>query len=158
MPTTVSEGTPKLQLMPDALLQPLISNLSVMSLEFRGAILIARKQIDDGEMLFRQAAQGEKALGYREPPNYIRPVGETEGAALMAVGDREGAKEAYKQALLERPRSGFSLYGIAISSERSGDTTSAVAAYTEFLEAWKSGDSELPELIHARAYIAEHRR
>ena len=32
------------QLMPDALLQPLINNLSVMSLELRGSVLIAKKQ------------------------------------------------------------------------------------------------------------------
>jgi len=153
-PTTVSGGTPRLQLMPDALLQPLINNLSVMSLELRGAFLIAKKETDDGKKVFAEAAQKEKALGYREPPSYIRPVGETAGALLMAVGDWEGAKEAYRQALLERPRSGFPLYGIAVSSERSGDTASAAAAYTEFLEAWKSADSELPQVMHARAYLA----
>jgi len=157
-PTTGSEGMPKLQLMPDALLQPLINNLSVMSLELRGAILIAKKQTDDGKKLFAEAAQEEKALGYREPPNYVRPVGETEGAALMAVEDWKGAKNAYRQALLDRPRSGFPLYGIAFCSERTGDTAAATAAYTEFLQAWKDADSELPQVIHAQNYLAENKR
>jgi tetratricopeptide (TPR) repeat protein len=156
--TTVGEGAPKLQLMPDALLQPLINNLSVMSLELRAAILIAKKQTDEGKKLFGEAAQEEKALGYREPPNYIRPVGETEGAALMAAGDWKGAREAYKRALLERPRSGFPLYGIAICNERSGDTAAATAAYMEFLQAWKDADSKLPQLMHAQSYVAENER
>src|SRR5262249_27304686 len=40
-------GAPTMQLMPDALLQPLVSSLSVMSLELRGGIFIAKKQIID---------------------------------------------------------------------------------------------------------------
>jgi tetratricopeptide (TPR) repeat protein len=156
--TATSASVPKLELMPDALLQPLISNLSVMLLELRGSVLIAKKQSDDGKKLFAQAAQEEKALGYREPPNYIRPVGETEGAALMAVGDWEGAKDAYKQALLDRPQSGFPLYGMAICGERSGDSAAATAAFTQFLEAWKDADSELPQLTHAQNYLAENKR
>lgn len=45
-----------------------------------------------------RAAKDEKALGYREPPIYIRPVGETEGAAMLSAqmercegGFRKGA-------------------------------------------------------------------
>jgi len=45
-------------------------------------------------------------------------VGETEAAALMSVGDWKGAKAGYEQALSERPKSGFSLYGLALCSER----------------------------------------
>ena len=149
-------AVPKLTVMPDALLQPLVNNLSVMSLELRGSVAILKKHIDDGKKIFAQAAQEEKALGYREPPNYIRPVGETEGAALMAAEDWIDAKEAYKRALLERPRSGFPLYGIALCNERSDDTTAATSAYTEFLQAWKDADSDLGQLIHARTYVAGH--
>jgi Flp pilus assembly protein TadD len=148
---------PKLQLMPDALLQPLINSLSVMSLELRAAILVAKSQIEEGKKLFAQAIQEEKALGYREPPNYIRPVSETEGAALMKAEDWQGAKEAYRQALTERPRSGFPLYGIAICSELSGDEQAATAAYMDFVSAWSNADSELPQLVHAQAYIAQHK-
>src|SRR6266849_1520047 len=79
------EGTPKLQLMPDALAKPLVSNLSIMSLELRAGLLVEKKQIDEAKKLFAQAAREEKGLGYREPPGYIRPVGETEAAALLAA-------------------------------------------------------------------------
>ncbi len=112
---------PKLQVMPDALLQPLLNSLSVMSLELRASLMTAQGKTGEAKSLFPNAAQQEKALGYREPPSYIRPVGETEGAAMLAAGDWADAKTAYEQALLERPRSGFALYGIALSSEKSGD-------------------------------------
>jgi predicted TPR repeat methyltransferase len=63
---------------------------------------------------------------------------------------------AYKQALLDRPRSGFPLYGIALATEKSGETKAAASAYADFLSAWKSADSNLPQLTHARDYVAAH--
>ena len=134
------------------------SNLSVMSLELRAGLLMAKKLTGDAKKLYSQAAQEEKALGYREPPAYIRPVGETEAAAFMAASDWTGAKAGYKDALVERPRSGFPLYGIAMASEQAGDITAATTEYTEFLATWKSADSDLPQLAHAHAYLASHKR
>jgi len=147
---------PKMQIMPDANPKPLVSNLSIMSLELRAGLLIAKKQTADAKKLYAQAAQEEKALGYREPPAFIRPVGETEAAAFMAASDWTDAKAAYKDALLDRPHSGFALYGMALASEQSGDSTTAASEYADFLSAWKSADSDLPQLAHARAYFASH--
>jgi tetratricopeptide (TPR) repeat protein len=143
--------------MPDALLMSLASDLSIMSLELRGSVLLLKKQPAEGGALFQQAADSEKALGYREPPEYIRPVGETYGAALLAAQDWPGARAAYQAALAERPHSGFPLFGIARSHEGAGDIPAAVAAYGEFLEAWKNADAGSPEIAHARAYVSEHR-
>ena len=111
----------KLQVMSDAAPQPLIHNLSIMSLELRAGILVSKNQMKEAKVLFAQAAQEEKAIGYHEPPGYIRPVAEAEGAALISAEDFADAKEAYERALVERPKSGFPLFGIAISSERAGD-------------------------------------
>jgi tetratricopeptide (TPR) repeat protein len=143
----------KVAVMPDAQAGPLLSSLSIMSLELRGTILAAQKKLTEAKALFEQAAQEEKGLGYHEPPNYIRPVGETEGAALMRAGDYAGAHKAYAAALVERPKSGFPLNGMARSSEAAGDAVKADAEYAEFAEAWKSADPSLPETVHARAYI-----
>ena len=151
---TADASPPTLPVMPDAFLNPLVSNLSVMSLELRAGLLVAQKQNDEAKKLYAQATQEEKALGYNEPPNYIRPVGETEAAALMAASDWTDAKTAYKDALVERPRSGFPLYGIALASEQSGDRAAATAEYADFLAAWKSADSDLPQLARARSYLA----
>jgi tetratricopeptide (TPR) repeat protein len=153
---TADATPPILPVMPDAWPKPLMSNLSIMSLELRAGLLVAKKQSDDAKKLYAQAKQEEKALGYNEPPNYIRPVGETEAAAFMAASDWTDAKAAYKDALVERPRSGFPLYGIAMASEQSGDHAAATSEYADFLAAWKSADSDLPQLAHARSYLASH--
>ena len=79
---TTDDAPPKLEIMPDASPDPLVSTLSIMSLELRAGVLVAKKHNDDAKKLYSQAAREEKALGYREPPAYIRPVGETEAAAF----------------------------------------------------------------------------
>ncbi len=143
----------KLQVRPDALLQPLLKSLSVMSLELRASLLTAQGKTTESKKLFANAAQEEKALGYREPPAYIRPVREAEAAALMAAGDWTAARKAYEQALDERPRSGFALYGIALCDEKSGDSAAAAKEYADFLAAWKHADPDLGRVRHARTYV-----
>jgi|SRR5579871_98003 len=145
---------PKLAVMSDALLDPLLKTLSVMSFELRGSLLAGQGKIEEAKALFARAGNEEKALGYREPPSYIRPVGETEAAAMMAAGKWADAKAAFERALVERPHSGFALYGIALASEKSGDREAAVRTYADFLTAWKDADAALPQVAHARAYMA----
>jgi tetratricopeptide (TPR) repeat protein len=140
--------------MPDAMPAPLLSSLSIMSLELRASILARQKDLPAAKKLFEQAARAEKALGYREPPTYIRPVGETEGLALLAAGDATGAHEAYVAALAERPNSGFGLYGMARSSEAAHDNAKATTEYQKFAEAWKDGDQTAPEMLHAKEFLA----
>jgi tetratricopeptide (TPR) repeat protein len=147
---------PKLQVMPDAMLQPLLRSLSVMSLELRASLLAVQRKTGDAKALFADAAREEKALGYHEPPNYIRPVGETEAAAMMAAGDWASARTAYQQALLERPRSGLVLYGIALTSEKSGNPQRAAKEFEDFLTAWQGADRSLTQVTHAHTYVAEH--
>jgi hypothetical protein len=151
---TADAAPPKLQLMPDAFPKPLVANLSIMSLELRAGLLVAKKENAQAKKLYAQAAKQEKDLGYHEPPAYVRPVGETEAAAFMSASNWTDAKAAYKEALVERPRSGFPLYGIARASEQSGDTKAATAEYADFLSAWKSADPNLPQLTHAHEYLA----
>ena len=144
----------KVAIMPDADPSPLLSSLSIMSLELRASILAAQKNLPEAKALFAQAAQEEKGLGYREPPTYIRPVGETEGLALLHAGDFADAHKAYESALAERPNSGFPLYGMARSSEAAGNSTTARAEYAKFVDAWKRADPRASEMAHAQEYLA----
>jgi tetratricopeptide (TPR) repeat protein len=159
MPPPAAEAPsepPKLAVMPDAVLDPLLSMLSIMSLELRGSVVAGQGNLDDAKELFARAAKEEKALGYREPPIYIRPVGETEGAAMLRARRLKDAKEAFERALSERPHSGFALYGIAAANEQLGDSQAASKTYTDFLTAWKDADAGLPQIAHARAYLMAH--
>jgi hypothetical protein len=74
----------------------------------------------------------------------------------MAAADWTAAKVAYKEALVDRPGSVFPLYGIATASERSGDSKPAATEHADFMSAWKSADHNLPQIAHARDYLASH--
>ncbi len=142
------------QVMPDALAPPLLSNLSTLSLELRAAIAAHQHKLEEAKSLYKQAAHEEKALGYAEPPRSIRPVAEAEGLALLDAGDATGAHAAYALALEARPNSGFALYGMARASETAGHVEIARTEYAKLLDAWRTADSGLPELEHARQFIA----
>jgi tetratricopeptide (TPR) repeat protein len=144
---------PMVPIMPDALAGPLISSLGVASLELRAGVLAVQGKLEAAKKLYASAAKAEKDLGYHEPPFYVRPVGETEAAMLLQVKDYAGAKSAYEAALVERPGSGFGLYGVARVKELSGDMNGARAGYEAFLKAWPVADANLPEVTHARQVL-----
>jgi tetratricopeptide (TPR) repeat protein len=146
----------KVMITPDANTKPLVSNLSIMSLELRAGILVEKKQIEAAKNLYAQAAREEKDLGYREPPAYIRPVGETQAAALLSISDYAAAKSAYQQALTERPNSGYPLYGLALTEEKSNNPQAASAAYTTFLKSWQRADPDLSQVSHAKQFVDGH--
>jgi tetratricopeptide (TPR) repeat protein len=145
---------PMMPVNPDALSEPFMKGLSIQSLELRAGILAAKGKLDEAKKIYAEAVLEEKKLGYHEPPMYIRPVGETEAAALLKAKDYEGAKAAYETALKERPNSGFSLYGLARVKELTGDAAGARHAYDAFLKAWPAADASLPEVSHARKVVS----
>jgi tetratricopeptide (TPR) repeat protein len=139
---------------PDADPGPLVSTLSIASQELRAGVLLLQNKPEPAKKLYAEAIASEKKLGYHEPPFYIRPVAETEAEALLRAKDYAGAKTAYQAALLERPSSGFELYGIAHADELAGNTAQAQSEYQAFLKAWPNADPNLPEMQHAHAAIA----
>jgi tetratricopeptide (TPR) repeat protein len=144
---------PMIPIMPDADPTGLSKYMGIASLELRAGVLAAKGRLDDAKKLYAEAAKDEKALGYREPPLYVRPVGENEGSALLAARDYAGAKTAFDAALVERPNSGFGLYGLAQVKELSGDQAGARAGYQAFLKAWPTADAGMPEVTHARQVL-----
>jgi hypothetical protein len=74
----------------------------------------------------------------------------------MTAGKWPDAKAAFQQALVERPNSGYALYGVAQATEKAGDTVSTTVAYKQFLSAWKTADPGLPEVVHAQQWVSEH--
>jgi tetratricopeptide (TPR) repeat protein len=141
-------------LSPNPTPEPLLKNVAILSLELRAAILVENKKIPEAQKLFDQARQQETDLGYHEPPAFVRPVAEQEAEIMMAAGNNQSATEAWKQALKDRPNSGFPLYGLAATAEKQGDTQRATADYQEFLAAWKTADPDLPEVAHAKQWLA----
>ncbi len=140
---------------PDALSGPLVSTLSVASMELRAGVLLLKGDTPGSKKLFDQATLAGQKLGYHEPPFYIRPVAETEAEALLRAQDYAGAKAAFEKALIERPASGFELYGIARADELAGNSGLAQTEYRAFLKAWPSADPTLPQILDARKALGE---
>jgi tetratricopeptide (TPR) repeat protein len=141
---------------PDPLAQPLLKMLSIMSLELRASMLTTQNNVPEAEKLFACARREEKELGYHEPPFYIRPVAESQAAAMMTAGKWTDAKAAFHEALVDRPNSGFALYGIGQATEKAGDTVATTVAYKQFLSAWKTADPGLREVQHAQQWVSQH--
>jgi tetratricopeptide (TPR) repeat protein len=141
---------------PDPLPQPLLKMLSIMSLELRASMLASQDNVREAQKLFAAARREEKELGYHEPPSYIRPAAESEAAAMMTAGKWPDAEAAFQKALVERPNSGFALYGIAQVTEKKGDAGATTVAYQQFLSAWKTADPGLPEMQHAQQWMGQH--
>jgi tetratricopeptide (TPR) repeat protein len=147
------EDAPTMPVLPDALPEPILKCLGIQSLELQAGVLMAQRKSKPAKKLYAKAEALEKKLGYHEPPFYIRPVAETEAAALLRAKDYPDARVAYEKALVERPNSGFGLYGLALVKESQGDTAGAREAYATFLKAWPKADTNLPEVSHAQKIL-----
>jgi tetratricopeptide (TPR) repeat protein len=135
---------------------PVHTFMDVAALELHAAVLMAQGKTADADAAFVKAISAERALGYREPPYYIRPVSETRGDALMRAKRYADAKQAYQTALAERPNSGFPLYGIAQADAAAGDKAAAQADYAALLSAWKNADPSLPQMLIAKAFVSSN--
>lgn len=156
-PATPSETMPQGMMVfmaKDAMAAPLHSFMDVASMELTASVLLAEGRGVESDQLFTRAADAERALGYREPPMYIRPVGETRGDALMRSGRYDEAKAAYEAALKDRPNSGYPLFGIAQADAAAKRSSLATADYARLMHAWASADADLPQMRVARAWIA----
>jgi tetratricopeptide (TPR) repeat protein len=140
----------------DVLAVPIHGFMDVAAQELHAALLMAQGKTVDADAAFAKATTAESALGYREPPYYIRPVSETRGDALMRAKRYSDAKKAYQAALVERPNSGFPLYGIAQSDLAAGDKTAANADFAALLSAWKSADTTLPQMVAAKTWLSSN--
>jgi tetratricopeptide (TPR) repeat protein len=136
--------------LPDALPEAIMKALDIASIELRAGILAGQHKLRQAKKLYAKAEKLEKKAGYHEPPFYIRPVAETEAAALLKAKDYKDALAAYHAALEARPNSGFGLYGVALVKESSGDAAGAKEAYIAFLKAWPKADANLPEVVRAQ--------
>lgn len=137
----------------DAMAMPVYSYLDVAAMELRARVLLSEGRGVESDALFNKAADAEIKLGYREPPFYIRPVEETRGDALLQAKRFDEAKKAYEKALLQRPHTGFALYGIALADARAGRQAEATEDYARLLKAWANADPDLPQMQAARHWM-----
>jgi tetratricopeptide (TPR) repeat protein len=103
----------------------------------------------------KRAVEQEEILGYSEPPRYARPELEALGYVYLSAKKFDEARDGFKRELKQRPNSGFALFGIAKSYEAQGNRAEAARAYRDFLDAWKSADSDLAMVREARSAVRQ---
>ncbi len=124
--------------------------LGVASKELAGNVASHRGNYVRAKELLGEAVEAEKKLGYSEPPSYSRPALESLGYAAIRAGKWNEARDAFGRVLVERPKSGFGYYGIALAYMKEGNQDAARKAYAEFLDAWKYADPDLPMITAAK--------
>lgn len=116
---------------------PDLLRIAELTAQARLASALGQKQ--EAVRLFRNAVAIEDTIPYMEPPFWYYPVRQSLGAALYAAGDREGARQAFLEALAQAPNNGWALYGLMTTQHAMGDTTGAKATEAAFERAW-AGD------------------
>lgn len=93
---------------------------------------------------------------YTEPPLLITPVEESLGWLALQNGTPDQARAYFSASLKKRRNCGHAYLGIARSYRAEKNTEKAVQYYSRFLSAFAKSDSNLPALIEAKAFIADH--
>ncbi|WP_445193896.1 tetratricopeptide repeat protein [Sphingomonas sp. Tas61C01] len=102
----------------------------------RGRQAQAERRFDEAVLSFRKAIVFESKLPYQEPSYWYYPVSQSLGAALFQAGRYDDASEAFRAALVQTPRNGWALYGLAQSEAAQGHRLEAAAAFRAFQRSW----------------------
>jgi tetratricopeptide (TPR) repeat protein len=121
----------------------------------RGWVALAEGRPDEAERRLRAAADEDDALGkHPVSPGSLLPVRELLADFLLERGRAKEALVEYEVCLKLNPGRLNSLYGAGSAAERAGETETARRHY-ETLAAMVAKDASRPEVVRARAFLAE---
>jgi tetratricopeptide (TPR) repeat protein len=93
-----------------------------------------------------------------DPPLLPLSCHELAGAFYLQRGDAASAKACYQKALIQRPRSGHVMLGLARAEKLAAGgaaTDSTRFAWNRVIESFPQGDENLPALVEAKAELAK---
>lgn len=108
-----------------------------------GRIESAESRHEQAIAHLREAARGEAALTYGEPPDWSMPVHHELGAVLLAAGRAAEAEAAFRADLGYFPANGWSLAGLVEALEAQGKAVEVVAARAELQQVAALGDGPM---------------
>ena len=112
-----------------------------------GRIASAEERHDAALAALAEAVELEDALDYGEPPEWSVPTRQDLGEAALAAGRPALAEEAFRGDLERFPLNGWSLAGLRAALVAQGKSQAARQTEAQFREAWRTADTELPEIL-----------
>lgn len=85
-----------------------------------------------------------------DPPLLPMSLFELEGAIMLQLGDLSAAREAYNEALRQRPNCGYAWAGLARVEMAAGDLPAAEKAIKNARASWPGGDEDLVSTLKTR--------
>jgi tetratricopeptide (TPR) repeat protein len=121
-------------------------------------VAFAEGQEDEGIRLLRAAADAEDASDKAAvTPGPLAPAREMLGYMLLEAGQPEDALVEFGKSMEKEPNRFRGAYGAALAAEAAGYQDEARRHFMSLLEIARDADTTLPELVHAREYVAGKR-
>ncbi|MGE3180719.1 MAG: hypothetical protein AB7N71_03750 [Phycisphaerae bacterium] len=124
-------------------ISPMRSVLNVADKMLEGEIQLGAGDFEAAIVALRDAAAAEDKLLYTEPPEWMHPVRQPLGAALLAVGRVEEAERVYREDLKHWPENGWSLHGLAKALRARGENVEAARVQERFDNVWRGADIQI---------------
>jgi tetratricopeptide (TPR) repeat protein len=113
-----------------------------------GKIALAKNDMDGAIQQLRAAVAIQDSLKYNEPPDWLYPVRESLGAALLMSGDQAGAEQVFRDDLERNPRNPRSLFGLEQALKAQGRAYDATFVRKQFEASWKgSAAPKMEDLV-----------
>ena len=106
-------------------------------------IAVLKKDFPAAIAMLREAVTVQDSLNYNEPPDWLYPVRESLGAALLMKGDAVPAEQVFRDDLVRIPRNPRSLFGLSSALKAQKRDYDAQFVDKQFQDAWKKADTPL---------------
>ncbi len=132
------------------------TEVEIQRLAVAGWIAFGQGKTDDAQKLMRAAADLEdKNDKHPVTPGRIVPARELLGEMLLELKQPAQALQEFEASQVREPNRFRGYYGAARAAEAAGDRRKAADHYAKLMELAKNGDASRPELVRARAYVAQ---
>ena len=105
-----------------------------------GRIAYAQNRYRDAAEHFTRAAAIEDRIPYMEPSFWYYPVRRSLGAAQLALGQPDAARQSFMAALARTPNNGWALFGLAESQRQMKDRPALRSTMAALDRAWLGKD------------------
>ena len=126
----------------------------IQRLAVAGWIARAERKNDEAVALLRQAADREDATEkHPVTPGSLQPAREMLAELLLELGQAPQALVEFEASQKVDPNRLHGLAGAARAAERAGDRAKARKYYEQLVDLTRTGDTERPEVVQAKAFL-----